>query len=150
MKVIPFVHAAGAVMPLTSHKGAQPPDSLSLPTPSQPGVIPCGQAITSVPLFSVASCPSVAPSRYTQEAAQTLLSLPDLEALICFPGPLLAGVALRKPQARTLSSALPPIPGKVIERIRAGSFVDLKELLPDNVALLQHLQGSHAIILAVD
>ena len=92
----------------------------------------------------------MAPSRYTQEAAWTLLSLPDLEALIFFPGPPLPGVALRKPQALTLSSALPPIPGKVVERIWAGSFVDLKELLPDNVALLQRLQESHAIILAVD
>ena len=39
-----------------------------------------------------------------------------------------------------LSSALPPIPAKVVDRIRAGSFVDLKEPLPDNMALLQRLQ----------
>ena len=54
------------------------------------------------------------------------------------PTPLLA--ADHKPQPLILSSALPPIPGKVVERIRAGLFVDLKELLPDNVALLQRLQ----------
>ena len=42
-----------------------------------------------------------------------------------------------------LSSALPPIPAKVVDRIRASTFVDLKELLPDNMALLQRLQETN-------
>ena len=98
-----------------------------------------GQAITSVPVFSVASCPTVAPSRCTQAAAQTLPSLPDLEALISSPGPPLPGVAFRKPQMLIFSSALHPDfrqggredPGRLICGFKRAT------ILPDNMALLQ-------------
>ena len=33
----------------------------------------------------------------------------------------------------------PPIPGKVVEAIQAGHYVDFKDLLPDNVALRQRV-----------
>ena len=39
-----------------------------------------------------------------------------------------------------LASALPPIPGKVVEKILKGQFIDFKELLMDNVALMTQLQ----------
>ena len=38
------------------------------------------------------------------------------------------------------SPALPPVPAKALEKIRANLYFDLKELLPDNAALLQRLQ----------
>ena len=38
------------------------------------------------------------------------------------------------------SPALPPVPAKALEKIRANAYFDLKELLPDNAALLQRLQ----------
>lgn len=39
-----------------------------------------------------------------------------------------------------LSPAAEPFPQKVVEKIRAGNFVELKELLPDNIALLNQLE----------
>ena len=47
---------------------------------------------------------------------------------------------LPKPAALTISASLPPIPAKAVEKIRAGVFIDFKELLTDNIALLQRLQ----------
>ena len=38
-----------------------------------------------------------------------------------------------------LSSALPAIPGKVVGTIRAGGYIDFKEILPDNMALRRRL-----------
>ena len=38
------------------------------------------------------------------------------------------------------SPALPPIPAKALEKIRSDAYFDLKELLPDNAALLTRLQ----------
>ena len=32
-----------------------------------------------------------------------------------------------------VSPSLPPVPGKVIEKINNNQFVDLKELMPDNI-----------------
>ena len=42
-----------------------------------------------------------------------------------------------------LSPALPPIPGKVVEKIQKGENPDLKELLSDNIALAKKLAESH-------
>ena len=41
--------------------------------------------------------------------------------------------------AVTLSSALPPIPARVVEKICAGQFCEFKEMLADNIALRQTL-----------
>uniref|UniRef100_A0A1X7TNS1 Reverse transcriptase domain-containing protein n=2 Tax=Amphimedon queenslandica TaxID=400682 RepID=A0A1X7TNS1_AMPQE len=38
-----------------------------------------------------------------------------------------------------MSPSLPPIPGKVIDNVRAGLFVDLKEMIPDNAALTKQI-----------
>ena len=45
-----------------------------------------------------------------------------------------------------LPSTLPPIPAKVMEKVQRGIYTELREILPDNVALLQQLQevGMHA------
>ena len=72
--------------------------------------------------------------------SQSLLSLPELKLLLTPHGPGQLLTADHKPQSLILSSALPPIPGKVVERIRAGLYIDLKELLQDNAAPLQCLQ----------
>ena len=38
-----------------------------------------------------------------------------------------------------LSILFPPIPGKLVNKIRDGSFVDMRDMLPDNMALLRQL-----------
>ena len=40
-----------------------------------------------------------------------------------------------------LASAIPPIPGKIVQRIQAGEYVDMCHLLPGNVTLLDKLEG---------
>lgn len=47
---------------------------------------------------------------------------------------------LPKSKLLVYSLALSPIPAKALDKIYTGSYLDLKELLPDNAALLQHLQ----------
>ena len=39
-----------------------------------------------------------------------------------------------------LASAFPLIPAKLVEKARALKFVDMKELLPDNIALLKNIE----------
>ena len=64
-------------------------------------------------------------------------STPSLATLLATP---LAGVSTSsKTPPLVLSSALPAIPGKVVETIRAGGYIDFKELLPDNMALRRRL-----------
>ena len=38
-----------------------------------------------------------------------------------------------------VSSALPPVPGKLVKKVQSGMFVDMKKILSDNVSLLQRL-----------
>ena len=46
----------------------------------------------------------------------------------------LESLGLSRTTPLVLSSALPQIPGKVFEAIRAGHYMDFNDLLPDNVA----------------
>ena len=61
---------------------------------------------------------------------------PSLASLLATP---LANLGPSRTAPLVLSSALSPIPGKVVEVIQAGHFVDFKDLLPDNVALKQRV-----------
>ena len=61
---------------------------------------------------------------------------PSLASLLATP---LANLGPSRMAPLVLSSALPPIPGKVVETIRLGSYVDFRDLLPDNVALKQRV-----------
>ena len=64
-------------------------------------------------------------------------STPSLATLLATP--LTGASTSSKTPPLVLSSALPAIPGEVIETIRAGGYIDFKELLPDNMALRHHL-----------
>ena len=44
-----------------------------------------------------------------------------------------------------LASALLPIPGRAVEKISKGQFIDFKELLSDKVALVSQLRELGAV-----
>ena len=44
-----------------------------------------------------------------------------------------------------VSPSLPPVPGKVIEKIKQGLYMDLRELMPDNAALSKMLSEVGAV-----
>ena len=46
-----------------------------------------------------------------------------------------------KDQPFTLASSFPPVPAKLVKRIQALEFVEMRELLPDNMALSARLAG---------
>ena len=100
--------------------------------------IPSSLSIASVPLFSAGDTTSRA-------LVSSLTSIPSLEALssaLTLPRPSLS---VGRAMPLVLSPALPPIPAKVVEKAQAGSFVELKDLLPDNIALLRHLHETAVI-----
>ncbi len=61
-------------------------------------------------------------------------------------GPSTSGSPVSTPARPTLptfrlASSFPPIPGKLAQRIQALEFVEMRELLPDNVALAERLEA---------
>ena len=68
-------------------------------------------------------------------------SLADIEAIAAqLATPHASTLPARPHQPLLLLSALPPIPARVVGKIRSGAFVEMRELLADNVALCQQLQ----------
>ena len=51
----------------------------------------------------------------------------------------------REPLGVIVSPSLPPVPGKVIEKIRQGLYADLRELMPDNATLSKMLSKVGAV-----
>ena len=48
---------------------------------------------------------------------------------------------LGEPEQFIIAPSIPAIPGKLVRRIQALEFVDMKDLLPDNIALLEQLEA---------
>ncbi len=44
-----------------------------------------------------------------------------------------------------LSPAEAPVPQKIVDKIRSGQFVEMRELLADNISLLEQLHRFHAL-----
>ena len=53
---------------------------------------------------------------------------------------LITRLSITKSIPLIISPAFPPIPGKVVEKARSGSFIEIKEFLGDKVTLLQKLK----------
>ena len=119
---------------LTAATSPAPAVGLSSSGVSLAGGMPPTEVIISVSLFTSLSGPHS--STYPPGPPDTA----ELESLVAHFGSPQPATAASKPQPLVMSSALPPIPAKVVERIRSGAHMELKELLPDNVALLQRLQ----------
>ena len=99
---------------------------------------PPPQSLATVPLFNP-QAPGAGPSTLPPPAS--VPSLSEIEALATqLAAPRSSAPAPRSQLPLLLSSALPPIPARVVEKIRTGAFVEMRELLPDNVSLLQRLQ----------
>ena len=102
------------------------------PAGSDLSVLPPAAALASVPLLQ--------PGTISQEA---VLPLP-LGVVASTSSPALQqtpGAASKADGPLFLSVLFPPIPEKLVTKIRAGSFVDMQELLPDNMALLKQLEN---------
>ena len=51
------------------------------------------------------------------------------------------GISPSHPGSLSLSLASEPIPARLVHRIRSGQFVEMRDLLGDNIALNQHFEG---------
>ena len=51
-------------------------------------------------------------------------------------------------QPLILASSYPPVPAKLVEKIKAGKYVDMKEMMADNIALLHSLEAFHPAVQA--
>jgi len=112
----------------------------SLPHPAATlGVIPSAEGISSLATFQTsgtsvtfASTPVVSPSA---ASPANVASLPAEYPLI-----QAATASVGKGQGLVISSALPPVPAKLVAKIQAGQFLQMKDLLGD-IALHSQLDN---------
>ena len=98
--------------------------------------LPPAVSLAGVPLFSLTPSTPAGSSAPSGSAPPSLLS--SLSSLLS--SPITSPAMTSKLKPLVYSPALPPVPAKALEKIRANAYFDLKELLPDNAALLQRLQ----------
>ena len=117
---------------------------MPLPTRSAasttPPSLPSAATLAALPLFTAASHPSrwSVPSA-TPPAASIATLLDSLPSHSTTTPLSVTPAASLKASPLILSPALPPIPTKLVEKILKGENLELKELLPDNVALQKKL-----------
>ena len=73
----------------------------------------------------------------------------SLASLLATPLSSLGPASVGRAVPLVLSSALPPVPARAVDKIRSGLFIDFKELLPDNVALSQQLAETSSLLSGV-
>ena len=109
------------------------------------GVMPPALALASVPLVH-----EVLDGRRPSSAALTPAAVAPLVApqVSEVESSTLPSVMLSHPGlGLSLSPATSPFPQKLVDRVRSGQFVDMRDLLTDNVSLIQQLNtfgGNHA------
>ena len=116
----------------TSISGSLGPSNVSAPP-----VVPLGLSMPQPTGSSTASHISVDSS--------APLCTSDVSSLLAAISPSSTSTHVSKAMPLILSPALPPIPGKVVEKIQKGENPDLKELLSDNIALAKKLAESHPV-----
>ena len=100
------------------------------------GVMPPASALASVPLIGsgdIVNMAALGPTTVSpQESAQPLPVEPHVETMPPLPAPQLGlGVSL--------SPCTAPFPQKLVDKVRSGQYMDMKDLLLDNVSLLEQL-----------
>ena len=85
-------------------------------------------SLASVPLISTA-----------------VAGLPPIPAATLSLTPATLPESRREPLGVIVSPSLPPVPGKVMEKIKQGLYIDLRELMPDNAALTKMLSEVGAV-----
>ena len=113
-------------------------------TPGRPlmslGVMPPAPALASVPLVALeagdgaASSTAQVPATFTRGVTPCTAELDPINWTPVLPSSSVAGLSL--------SPATAPFPAKLVDRARSGQYVDMRDLLVDNVSLLQQLVAS--------
>ena len=97
--------------------------------PTALGVLPPAVSLASIPLFTTCG-------PFPTTLTATIMATPLTHDAVVFPAIDPAPV-----MATVLSSALPPIPAKIVSKIKSGQFVPMKDLLADNMSLCSHLES---------
>lgn len=104
--------------------------------PLQLGTLPGSSAIASVPLVApattVVTSAAVDP-RVSNTVWQPTESGPVVDARVPPPGQ----------SGLSLSLAVEPIPARLVARILSGQFIEMRNLLGDNISLAQRLEEIH-------
>lgn len=125
----------------------------SLPPPASLVSIPLLGASVGVPANTGGATSLLAPSWYNRQEGDrpgTSMGMPSLlraggnhdSPLYTWAGPTSTQPtrSIQQPRAAlSLSPASEPFPAKLVDRIRSGQFVEMRDLLADNMALLQQL-----------
>ena len=82
----------------------------------------------------------------TPGGATPISGMSSLASLLATPLSSLGPAHVGRAVPLVLSSALPPVPARAVDKIRSGLFIDFKELLLDNVALLQRLAETSSLL----
>ena len=125
---------------VTGHRlGVIPPPPL---TPGRPlmslGVMPPARTLASVPLVvqeagdGAASSTAQVPAAFTRGVTPYAAELDPINWSPVLPSSSVSGLSL--------SPATTPFPPKLVDRARSGQYVDMRDLLLDNVSLLQQLE----------
>jgi hypothetical protein len=79
------------------------------------------------------------PCGFLRQLAYGAYSLPILSSPLPATSPSSTPPGKPKPPPFKVASSVIPITGKLVQRIQALEFVDMRELLPDNIALAERL-----------
>ena len=142
-----FHHILSYFRPVgTSISGSLGPSSVSAPPVAPIGLsMPATSLISSVPLFSLSWPTGSSTASHIPVGSSTPLCTSDVSSLLAALSPSSASTHVSKAAPLILSPALPPIPGKIVEKIQKGENPDLKKLLSDNIALAKKLAESHQV-----
>ena len=103
------------------------------------GSMPPATAIQSVGIIEKGDTSNAA----TNVPTATTPGIAWSKAALLATGSAPSNACVTSAQPLILASSYPPVPARLVDKIRAGGYVEMKELMPDNIALLQALEALH-------